>query len=255
MKNILISQNEPLDGEKSPYSVLAKKYGLNISYYKFFQIEAVSAKEFRATKLDILEHTAIIFTGKNTIDYFFSLCKELRVEIPDSMKYFCATEAVAMYLQKYVQYRKRKIFFAKNTINDIIDLLRKNQDEFFLFPCAEDSRQDLMPSLMDESGVKYSKMSIYRTVASDISHLNFMDYDLIGLFSPVGVETLLSQNPDFKHPNLMIAAHGKLTHQAFKDAGISVDMAVPTDKCHSIPQAIEEFVISEMKRKKKKVIK
>lgn len=255
MKNILISQNEPLDGEKSPYVVLSKKYGLNISYYKFFQIEAVTAKEFRATKLELLDHTAVIFTGRNTVDYFFNLCKELRIDVPETMKYFCTTESVAMYMQKYVQYRKRKMFFAKNTVHDLMDLLRKNQDEYYLFPCAEDSRQDLMPSLMDESGIKYSKMAIYRTVASDISHLDFSNYDLIGLFSPVGVETLLAQKPDFKHDNLMIAAHGKLTHQAFKDAGIDVDMAVPTDKCHSISQAIEEFILAEMKRKKKKTTK
>ena len=206
IKTILVSQPKP-EGEKSPYYDLADKYKLKIDFRPFIHVEGIAAQEFRQQKVNIPEYTAIILTSKTAVDHFFRIAEEIRFEVPDSMKYFCISEAVALYLQKYVTYRKRKIFFGKQTIEDLIDPIKKHKTEKFLLPCT-DILRDKIPETLEAAKIPFTKAMLYRTVASDLSDLEDVYYDMLVFFSPGGIESLMKNFPDFKQNSTVIAAFG-----------------------------------------------
>lgn len=252
IKNILISQNAPADFEKSPYAELKHKYSINMDFYKFFKIESVSAIEFRKSKIKILDHEAIVFTSKNTIDHFFALCKEMRLEIPESMKYFCSTEAVANYLQNYIQYRKRKIFFAKDSnISSLNDLLFKNKELNMLVPCGPDGASSQMLEFMDEKGIRYEQAHVFTTSAANLAQdIDIAKYDMIVMFSPNGVKSLQSNFPDFKQGDVAFAALGSSVITALENAGWTAQVNAPTKDYPSITDALDAFLKENATRRR-----
>jgi uroporphyrinogen-III synthase len=248
VKTILVSQPKP-EGEKSPYYDLAEKYKLKIDFRPFIHIEGVGAQEFRAQRVNIPEHTAIILTSKNAVDHFFRISEETRFTVPDDMKYFCISEAVALYLQKYVTYRKRKIFFGKQTIEELVDTMKKHKNEKFLLPCT-DILRDKIPEILTNSKINFTKAMLYRTVASDLSDLEDVYYDMLVFFSPGGIESLMKNFPDFKQNNTLIAAFGPTTANAVIKNNLRLDVHAPQPNAPSMTAAIENFV-KEMNKKKK----
>ena len=248
IKNILVSQPEPVDLEKSPYGELAKNHNLNIDFNKFIKIEGVTSKEFRQTRIQLLDFTAIIFTSRNAVDHFFRLAKDLRVEIPDDMKYFCISESTAFYLQKYVQYRKRKIFHGKQSFEQLMELIKKHKDEKYLLPCS-DIHKASMTRMLEESNIDYQKAVFYKTLASDLSHLDIKEYDMLIFFSPSGVKSLIKNFPEFKQNSTLIAAFGPTTAKAVDDAGLKLNIAAPTKTAPSMTMAIEQY-IQKMNKKR-----
>ncbi len=240
IKNVLISQPKPADVEKSPYFLLAKKHKVNIDFHKFITIEGVSAVEFRKDKVSILDHTAVIFTSRNAIDHYFRMAKDMRLEVPDAMKYFCASEAIAYYLQKYVTYRKRKIFYGRGNFQGLMEIILKHKSDNYLMPCSDIYKQDL-PSLLEENGIKFSKAVIYKTLASDLSKVNIDGYEMLIFFSPTGVTSLFKNFPKYKQNGTIIACFGPTTAQAVVDAGLRLDIKAPTKTAPSMTMAIEEF--------------
>ena len=241
VKKILISQPEPADLEKSPYKTLVNKYGLDLTFYKFFEVVGLSVSDFRKTRIHFTEHTAVIFNSKNSVDHFFRMAKELREVIPDSMKYFCTTEAIALYLQNYIQYRKRKIFFGTQYFSDLVEMMSKHREEKFLFPCS-DEKQTEYTKILDKAKFKYTKATLYTSVPRDLSQFNLEDYDMVCLFSPIGVRSLVKNFPKAKESGVMIAAFGSSTHQALKAAGLKVTIAAPTKASPSMAMAIENYI-------------
>ncbi len=240
LEKILISQPEPVDIELSPYKKLVKDHHIDITFYKFFTIEGVTASEFRKSRIHLSDYSAIIFNSKYAVDHFFRLAKELRETIPESTKYFCSTETLAFYLQNYIQYRKRKVFAGPQFFADLIDIMSKHRDENFLFPCS-DEKQTEYTKLLDKAKFKYKKAPMYRSVARDLTHLNLKDYDLVALFSPIGVRSLLQSFPNFKDEPIPVAAFGSTTHAALHAAGIELTIAAPTKSSPSMAMAIENF--------------
>lgn len=247
VKTILVSQPRP-ETEKSPYFDLAEKYKLKIDFRPFIQVEGLEAQEFRTQKVNFSEHTAVIFTSKVAVDHFFRIAKETRFEVPDAMKYFCITEAIAYYLQKYVTYRKRKIFFGKQTIEDLVVVMKKHKGEKFILPCT-DILQDKIPETIIENKINFTKTVLYRTVASDLSDLEDVYYDILVFFSPGGVESLLKNFPDFKQNDTLIAAFGPSTAQALIKNNLRLDIHAPQPEAPSMPAAIELYIKSELKKK------
>lgn len=241
INNILVSQPQPADLEKSPYGELARKYNAEIDFEKFIKVEGIEAQEFRKDRIRLLDYSAVIFTSRNAVDHFFRIAKEMRVEIPDSMKYFCISEATAYYLQKYVQYRKRKIFQGKQNFKDLIEIIKKHKNEQFLLPCSDIHKQAL-PKLLDNNKIKFSKAVIYRTLASDLSHINIEKYDLLIFFSPSGVRSLFKNFPEYKQNTSLIAAFGPTTTKAVKDAGLKLNIKAPTKSAPSMTMAIEQYL-------------
>lgn len=240
IKNVLISQPKPADVEKSPYFLLAKKHKVNIDFHKFITIADVSAVEFRKDKVNILDHTAVIFTSRNAIDHYFRMAKDMRQEIPDTMKYFCGSEAIAYYLQKYVTYRKRKIFYGRGNFQALLDIILKHKSDKYLMPCSDIYKQDL-PALLEKNNIKFSKAVIYKTLASDLSKVDIDGYDMLIFFSPTGVTSLFKNFPDYKQNDTIIACFGPTTAQAVQDAGLRLDVKAPTKTAPSMTMAIEEF--------------
>jgi len=224
IKTILVSQPKP-DGDKSPYHDLAEKYKLKIDFRPFIHVEGISAQEFRQQKVTIPEHTAIIFTSKTAVDHFFRICEEIRFEVPDTMKYFCISEAVAYYLQKYVTYRKRKIFFGKQSIEDLVEVMKKHKAEKFLLPCT-DILRDKIPITLEEFKFNFTKAILYKTVASDLSDLEDVYYDMLVFFSPGGIESLFKNFPDFKQNDTKIAAFGPTTANAVVKHNLRLDVLI-----------------------------
>lgn len=247
IKTILVSQPKP-DGEKSPYYDLADKYKLKIDFRPFIHVEGISAQEFRQQKVNIPEHTAIILTSKTAVDHFFRIAEEIRFEVPDTMKYFCISEAVALYLQKYVTYRKRKIFFGKQTIEDLIDPIKKHKGEKFLLPCT-DILRDKIPETLEAAKIPFTKATLYRTVASDLSDLEDVYYDMLVFFSPGGIESLFKNFPDFKQNNTVIAAFGPTTANAVIKNNLRLDVHAPQPNAPSMTAAIEQFIKERNKKK------
>ncbi|MBN3035912.1 MAG: uroporphyrinogen-III synthase [Bacteroidales bacterium] len=241
IKNILVSQPEPTELEKTPYGEISRKFKVNIEFRKFIRIEGISASEFRKDKVYIQDHTAIIFTSRNAVDHFFRIAKELRVEIPDTMKYFCISEATAFYLQKYVQYRKRKIFHGKQSFEDMLEVIVKHKDETFLLPCSDIHKLSL-PRMLEQHKIKYSKAIIYKTIASDLSDMDISRYDMLIFFSPAGVKSLIKNFPDFKQNSTVIGAFGPSTTRAVKEAGLKLDIPAPTKTALSMTHAIEDYL-------------
>lgn len=247
IKTILVSQPKP-EGEKSPYFDLAEKYKLKIDFRPFIQVEGVDKVEFRTQKVNFTDFTAVIFTSKTAIDHFFRITKEVRFDVPDTMKYFCISEAVAYYLQKYVAYRKRKIFFGKQTIEELMDVMKKHKGENFLLPCT-DILRDKIPETLALNNVNFTKTMLYKTVAADLSDLENVYYDMLVFFSPGGIESLLKNFPDFKQNDTLIAAFGPTTAQAVLKNNLRLDVHAPMPNAPSMTAAIELFVKANLKKK------
>ena len=236
-----MSQPKPAS-EKSPYYDIAEKYGVKIDFRPFIKVESLSAKEFRQQKISILDHTAVIFTSRHAIDHFFNLCTELRVAIPETMKYFCVTEAVALYIQKYVQYRKRKIFFgATGKIEDLVPSIVKHKTEKYLVPMS-DVHNDDVKTLLDKNGIQHTEAVRYRTVSNDFTPDEEFDYDMLVFFSPAGVTSLKKNFPDFDQKEIKIGTFGSTTAQAVRDAGLRLDLEAPTVQAPSMTAALDMFI-------------
>ena len=240
VKTILVTQPKP-ETDKSPYYDLAKKFSLKIDFRPFIQVEPIPAKDFRKAKVNLAEHTAVILTSRNAADHFFRVCNELRVTVPETLKYFCISESTAYYLQKFVVYRKRKIFFGKQTISDLMDVIKKHKKEKFLVPCTDIHKQEIFETL-DTHHIDYTKAVIYRTVASDLSDLANVNYDVLVFFSPSGITSLLKNFPKFKQNNTRIAAFGPTTAQAVLDAGLRLDIQAPVPAAPSMTMALEQYI-------------
>jgi len=240
IKSILISQPKPTT-EKSPYFDLAAKYKIKIDFRSFIHVEGIPAKEFRQERVNILEHTAVILTSRNAVDHFFRMCEEMRVNVPDTMKYFCLSESTAYYLQKYVIYRKRKIFHGKQSFQDLLDVIKKHKNERYLLPCSDIHKRNIT-DLLDKHNIRYSKSVFYQTVCSDLSDLADVNYDMLVFFSPSGIESLFKNFPDFKQNKTRIAAFGATTAEAVKEAGLNIDVHAPTPGLPSMSMAIEHYI-------------
>lgn len=247
IKKILISQPQP-STEKSPYHELAENHNLKVEFRPFIQVEEVTAKEFRQTKIDILSHTAVIFTSKTAINHFFRVCEDSRLTVPDTMKYFCVSESVAYYLQKYIVYRKRKIFFGPGRFPELIDTIIKHKSEKFLVPLSDVHKEEI-PIFLDKSKIDYTKAILYRTVSSDLSDLSVINYDVIAFFSPSGITSLLKNFPKFEQNNIRIASFGINTAKAVKDAGLRLDIQAPSPEAPSMTMALEQFISKYNKSK------
>ena len=241
IKKVLVSQPKPAS-EKSPYYDIAEKYGVKIDFRPFIKVESLSAKEFRQQKVSILDHTAVIFTSRHAIDHFFNLCTEMRVTIPETMKYFCVTEAVALYIQKYVQYRKRKIFFgATGKIEDLVSSIVKHKTEKYLVPMS-DVHNDDVKNLLDKNNIQHTEAVMYRTVSNDFTSDEEFDYDMLVFFSPAGVTSLKKNFPDFDQKEIRIGTFGSTTAQAVRDAGLRLDLEAPTVQAPSMTAALDMFI-------------
>jgi len=249
IKTILVTQAAPTD-EKSPYFTLASKFNVKIDFRPFIKVEGVPGQEFRQERIGILDHSAIVLTSRNAVDHFFRMCKELRLTVPETMKYFCVSESVAYYVQKYIVYRKRKVFIGKNTFQDLMDVIKKHKDEKFLVPCSDIQKQEI-PVLLDKAGVNYTNAVFYRTVASDLSDLRDIKYDMLVFFSPGGIESLRKNFPDYVQDYTAIAAFGPTTAKAVRDAGLRLDIEAPLPEAPSMTGAIELYLKQADKAKAK----
>lgn len=240
VKSVLISQPEPKN-ENSPYYRLAKKYNLKIDFRKFIDIEPVDYKEFRKNKIDILAHDAVIFTSRKAVDHFFALCDDLNVEIPADMKYFCISEQTANYLHKYITVRKRKVYTGERTAQDLLKVIAKHKKLKYIFPCSNIRRNDI-PDFMKKEKIAFTEAVIYRTVASDLSDLEHVNYDIIAFYSPSGIESLFHNFPNFKQNKTRIAAFGPTTAKAVRKHDLYLDIEAPQPNAPSMTGAIELYV-------------
>jgi uroporphyrinogen-III synthase len=248
IRKILVSQPEP-NTASSPYNDLAVKHNLKIDFRQFIQVEAVLAKDFRKDRIQVLDHTAIIFTSRMAIDHFFRITQELRLTIPDTMKYFCISESTAFYLQKYIIYRKRKIFHANGKFADLVDVLLKHKDEKYLIPLS-DIHKDEIPVLLEKAKLPVTEAIMYRTVSANLSDIKDLNYDMLVFFSPSGIKSLMHNFPDFDQKEIKIATFGQATAQAVRDAGLRLDVEAPAPDAPSMPAAIEKFITDFNKNNK-----
>jgi|SRR5210317_992670 len=246
VKTILVSQPEPKI-ENSPYFELQEKLKVKIDFRPFIHVEGVPAKEIRLQKVDLKNYTSIILTSRNAVDHFFRVADEMRFKVPDSMKYFCQSEAVAYYLQKYVVYRKRKIYVGKRTFSELIPLIKKYKDESFLLPCTDKLKPEV-PELLNELGVNWKLATFYKTVISNLSDLADVYYDILVFFSPSGIDSLFHNFPDFKQNNTRIAVFGKTTKKAVESRNLKVDIAAPSPETPSMTMALEKYIEKVNKR-------
>ena len=246
IKSILVSQPKP-EGDKSPYYDLADKYKIKIDFRPFIKVEGVDPKEFRTQKVNMAEHTAVILTSKIAADHFFRIAEETRFEVPESMKYFCISEAVAKYLQKFIAYRKRKIFHGTQTIEQLADVMKKHKQEKYLLPCTDILRDSIPETLIDQK-FNFTKAVLYRTVAADLSDLEDVYYDVLVFFSPGGIESLFKNFPDFKQNTTAIAAFGATTASAVLRNKLRLDVSAPHPKAPSMVGAIELYIKDQLKK-------
>ena len=240
IKKILISQPQP-SSEKSPYFDIAKKHGVELTFHSFIKVEGVSVKEFRAQKVHIDEYSAIVFTSRHAIDYFFNLCKELRITMPDTTKYFAISEKVMLYIQKYVQYRKRKVFFSETgSYDELVGIMQKHATERFLVPQSETTTYNIAARL-EELKLNYATCTIYRTVSNQMPK-SISDYDMVVLFTPTGVDTLLKTYPNFKEEGVLLGCFGHNTAQYIKDRGQALAFEAPTAQAPSLTSALDRYL-------------
>ena len=241
VKNILISQQQP--NTASPYTSIAEKFGVDFDFKPFFKIEPLSSREFRAQRINILDHTAIVFSARTTIDAFFQLCEELRVKVPETMKYFCTTEAVANYLQKHIVYRKRKIFFGDGTPDSIIGLIgTKHKGENFLIATAESSSKDAITKLFEDSKFSFETAVFVKPVSQDIQDVDLHRYDLIVLFNPADVKSLYENQPEFTQGDIKFVSYGRSIVKAMEEAGLKIEISAPTAEAPSVAKALEIYL-------------
>lgn len=247
IKKILVSQPKP-SSEKSPYFDIAERHHVEIVFRPFIKVEGLTAREFRQQKILLSEFTAIVFTSRHAIDHFFELAKELRFAVPDDMKYFCITEQVALYIQKYVQYRKRKIFYGSTgKFADLLPTMAKHKSERYFVPLS-DVHSDEIAHAMDEKKLKHTEGVMYRTVPNDFVGDEPFDFDMLVFFSPSGVQSLLHNFPNFEQGNMAIASFGPTTAKAIRDAGLRLDLEAPTAQYPSITGALNAY-IAEVNKK------
>jgi uroporphyrinogen-III synthase len=240
VKTILVSQPEP-SSEKSPYSRLREKSKLIVDFRPFIHVEGLNGKDVRQQKIDFNNFQNIILTSRNAVDHFFRLCKEMRFTVPDSTKYFCQSEAVAFYLQKYVVYRKRKIYVGERSIKDLDATFKKFSDETYLFPTSDLLKPEI-PKFLDKMKLNWKRAIFYHTVVSDLSDLRDVYYDILVFFSPSGIESLFKNFPDFKQKNTRIAVYGNSTAKAAEDAGLKINIKAPMIETPSMTMAIEKYI-------------
>lgn len=247
VNTVLITQPRP-DTDKSPYFDLAKKFDLTLAFHPFIRVEGLSGKEFRKQRVDIAEYTAIIFNSRNAVDHFFRICEELKVKVSQDMKYFCVTEAVALYLQKFILYRKRKVFFSADGSTDgLLEVIGKHKhNEKFILPTADNGKNDIAQYLTNNK-IEFVEATLYRTVSNDIAPVMKDKYDLIVFFSPFSVQTLFDHDPSFKQNGTMIGAFGPTTSKAIEDAGLRLDIKAPAPNTPSMVSALERY-FSEFKK-------
>lgn len=243
VKKILVSQPKP-SSDKSPYFDVARKHGVEIVFRPFIKIEGLSSRDFRKQRLNLNDFTAVIFTARTAVDNFFRLCEEMRVNIPDTMKYFCTTEAIALYLQKYIVYRKRKIFVGKSgKLADLMPSITKHKNENYLLVESDVSNAD-NAKILEDAKIRVTRAIMYRTVSNDFTPEESFDYDMLVFFSPQGIESLLKNFPDFKQNDIRIAAFGANTCKSVTEAGLRLDIEAPTEKARSMAEAIDLYLSS-----------
>ncbi len=247
VKTILVSQPEPII-ENSPYFDLVEKQKVKIDFRSFIHVEGVSSKDVRAQKVDLSQYSAIILTSRNSVDHYFRIAEELRFKVPDTLKYFCQSEAVAYYLQKYVVYRKRKIYVGKRTFTELSPLIKKYKNESFLLPSSDQLKSEV-PNVLNKLGVNWKQATFYKTVVSDLSDLSDVSYDILVFFSPSGIKSLFENFPNFEQKNTRIAVFGNTTIQAATDQGLRIDIKAPTPETPSMTMALELYIKSVNSKK------
>ena len=245
VKTILISQPEPVN-ENSPYTRLREKHNLKIDFRPFIHVEGVNAKDVRRQKIDFTDYTSVILTSRNSVDHFFRLAEDMRYKVSDATKYFCQSEAVAFYLQKYVVYRKRKIYVGEKSLTDLESVFKKFKDEKFLLP-SSDILKPTTSSFLDSVGIDWTRAQLYKTVVSDLSDLRDVSYDVLVFFSPSGIQSLFHNFPDFEQNNTKIAVYGNTTVKAADEAKLRIDIKAPTEETPSMTMAIEKFISASKK--------
>ena len=252
IKSILVSQPKPADISKTPFADMMKKYGVNFTFEKFIKLDDVTASELRQEHIKLPEYTAIILTSRNAVDHFFRVAKEMRYNVPETLKYFCINESTALYLQRYVQYRKRKVFYGSQTLNDLVDIMKKHKDEKYLY-CCSDISSDATLDLLTAAKLNFTKAVMFRTVPADLrDKVKIDDYDMLVFFSPMGIQSLKVNFPEFEQKEVAIGGFGDATCQAIVDAGFELNFRAPTQTAHSMTMAIEEYIVAENKKGKKK---
>ncbi len=246
-RRILVSQPEPQNG-KSPYIDLAERTSVTVDFRQFIKVEGIATREFRKSKVNMLDHTAVIFTSKTSIDHYFRVTEELRLSVPEDMKYFCANEATAYYLQKYIVYRKRKIFFGKRTLDDMFGEVVKHKNEKYLLPVSVNHKLDI-PRKLKKLKINFTKAELYETVFCDLTDLQLTDYDILVFFSPQGIKSLFSNFPEFKQSETKIASFGPSTAKAVKDAGLRLDIKAPMPQVPSMSKALQIYLEKLAKKK------
>lgn len=240
VKSILVSQPKP-ETEKSPYFDLAEQLKVKVDFRPFIHVEGVQAKEFRLQKINLADFDSVIFTSRNAVDHYFRIAEEMRFKITEEIKYFCISESTALYLQKYIVYRKRKIFYGQQTFADLITVIKKHKDGNFLLPSADILSKNI-PELLEANKIKYTVATLYRTVCSDLSDLSDIKYDVLAFFSPSGIKSLFQNFPDFKQDETRIAVFGPTTAEAAKEAGLRVDISAPQPEAPSMTKALELYI-------------
>lgn len=242
IKKILVSQPKPTS-DKSPYFDIAARHGVEMVFRPFIKVEGLSAREFRQQKINITDFSAVIFTARTAIDHFFRLCEEMRLTIPDTMKYFCTTESIALYLQKYIVYRKRKIFHGETgKLADMLPSLTKHNKETFLYAVSDVHKNDTNAEMLDKAKINYTKAVMYRTVSNDFTPDEPFDYDMLLFFSPAGIDSLLKNFPDFQQGDIQVGCFGASTAKAIEEAGLRLDLSAPSPKAPSITAALDLFL-------------
>jgi uroporphyrinogen-III synthase len=247
VKSILISQPKP-EG-KSPYDIIAKKFNLKIDYRPFIHVEEITTLEFREQRISILNHDSVIFTSKNAMDHYFGMCEKLRIKVPETLKYFCVSEAIAHYLQNFITYRKRKIFTGEQSLASLVPIMQKHEGSKFIFPCSDVLKNRPNKSL-DESGLDYTKAQMYKVACSDLSDLKDVKYDILVFFSPTGVKSLIENFPKFVQNETRLAVFGPTTVQSAEDFKLRIDIKVPSPKAPSMSMALEQYIKIANKRKR-----
>ena len=252
IKKILVSQPKP-SSDKSPYYDIAKESDVELVFRPFIKVEGLTAKEFRQQKINILDHSAVVFTSRHAIDHFFRLAKEMRVNIPETMKYFCVTETIALYIQKYVQYRKRKVFFGTTgKIQDLVPTMAKHKTERYLVPLS-DVHNDDVTNQLDEKKLQHTECYMYRTVSNDFSEeeVKNFDYDMLIFFSPTGIEALTKNFPNFDQGDIHIGTFGPSTAKAVEEKGLRLDLQAPSAEYPSMTGALKAYLKAQNKKSKK----
>ena len=251
IKHILVSQPQPADISKTPYADMMKKYGVSFTFEKFIRLDDVSASELRQEHVKLPEYTGIILTSRNAVDHFFRVAKEMRYNVPETLKYFCINESTAFYLQRYVQYRKRKVFYGNQTLDDLIEIMKKHKDEKYLY-CCSDISSDTTTDLLNAAKLNFTKAVMFRTVPADVKHLKIDDYEMLVFFSPAGIHSLKENFPEFKQGEVAIGGFGEATCHAIVDAGFELNVKAPSETAPSMTMAIEQYLAAEQKKSKKK---